>query len=345
MLRDRAIVTLLGICAAILVLGLLYLARTVLAPVTFAIFIIAIVWPFQRALQARLPTIIALLITVVVIFAVVTSLAFLTVWGFSKVAHWFIGNSDRFQALYDQLTVWLETHGIALPSILVGTFNVAWLVRVLQDIASRVQTLISFALLTFIFVVLGLLEVEIICRNLAKLGANGIGQSLLTTGAKIARKFQHYMLVRTVMSVLTGIVIWVFALVAGLELATAWGVIAFVLNYIPFLGPFVATIFPTLFAMAQSYSWELTLFVFLGLNLIQFLIGSCLEPRLAGAALSVSPFMVLLAVFFWAFLWGIPGAFIGVPIVIAALAICDQHASSRWVATLLSGRADSSTPA
>jgi AI-2 transport protein TqsA len=220
MLRDRAIVTLLGICAAILVLGLLYLARTVLAPVTFAVFIIAIVWPFQRALQARIPTIAALLITVVMIFVVVTSLAFLTVWGFSKVAHWFIGNSDRFQALYEQLTMWLETHGIALPSILVGTFNVAWLIRVLQDIASRVQTLISFSLLTFIFVVLGLLEVQIICRNLATLGANGIGQSLLTTGAKIARKFQHYMLVRTVMSVLTGIVIWAFALVAGLELAT-----------------------------------------------------------------------------------------------------------------------------
>jgi AI-2 transport protein TqsA len=55
--------------------------------------------------------------------------------------------------------------------------------------------------------------------------------------------------------------------------------------------------------------------------------------------------MVLFAVFFWAFLWGIPGAFIGVPIVIAALAICDQHASSRWVATLLSGRADPPEPA
>jgi AI-2 transport protein TqsA len=115
-------------------------------------------------------------------------------------------------------------------------------------------------------------------------------------------------------------------------------VIAFVLNYIPFIGPLVATVFPTLFALAQFGSWELAVVVFLGLNLIQFLIGSYLEPRIAGSALSISPFLVLFAVFFWAFLWGMPGAFIGVPIVIAILTLCEQHASTRWIATLLSGR-------
>ena len=140
------------------------------------------------------------------------------------------------------------------------------------------------------------------------------------------------------MSVLTGLVVWAFALLAGLELATAWGVIAFVLNYIPFIGPLVATVFPTLFALVQFGSWQLAAIVFLGLNVIQFLIGSYLEPRIAGAALSVSPFLVLFAVFFWAFLWGLPGAFIGVPIVIAALTLCEQLESTRWIATLLSGR-------
>ena len=90
------------------------------------------------------------------------------------------------------------------------------------------------------------------------------------------------MLVRSMMSVLTGFVIWGFALLAGLELATAWGVIAFVLNYIPFIGPLVATVFPTLFALAQFESWQLALVVFSGLNLIQFLIGSYLEPQNRG---------------------------------------------------------------
>ena len=58
------------------------------------------------------------------------------------------------------------------------------------------------------------------------------------------------------------------------------------------------------------------------------------------ATLSVSPFLILFAVFFWSFLWGIPGAFIGVPIVIAILTICEENDSTKWVATLLSGRDD-----
>ena len=109
------------------------------------------------------------------------------------------------------------------------------------------------------------------------------------------------------MSLLTGIAIWGFLLFAGLELATAWGVIAFALNYIPFVGPFIATVFPSIFAIVQLESWQGALLIFMCLNLIQFLIGSYLEPRIAGAALSMSPFLVLFSVFFWMFVWGIPG--------------------------------------
>ena len=64
-----------------------------------------------------------------------------------------------------------------------------------------------------------------------------------------------------------------------------------------------------------------------------------LEPLLAGATLAISPFLVLFAVFFWTFLWGIPGAFIGVPASIAMLTMCAQYAGSRWLAVLLSDSA------
>ena len=128
-----------------------------------------------------------------------------------------------------------------------------------------------------------------------------------------------------------------FAALIGLPLALEWGIIAFALNYIPFIGPFVATMLPTLFAITQFESWYAVVALFTCLNLIQFLVGSYLEPRFAGRALSISPFLVLFAVIFWTFMWGIAGAFIGVPIVIAALTLCEQHPSSRWIADLLGG--------
>jgi AI-2 transport protein TqsA len=237
-----------------------------------------------------------------------------------------------------QWTDWLEEHGILVTSFLIENFNAGWLIRAVQEIGGRLHGLLTFVVITFVFTALGLLEVDIARKNIESLSNKEAARTILEAGTLIADKFQRYMLVRSAMSVLTGLVVWAFALLAGLELATAWGVIAFVLNYIPFIGPLVATIFPTIFALVQFGSWQLAVIVFLALNLIQFLIGSYLEPRIAGAALSLSPFVVLFAVFFWAFLWGVPGAFIGVPIVIAALTLCEQRESTRWIAALLSGR-------
>jgi AI-2 transport protein TqsA len=145
-------------------------------------------------------------------------------------------------------------------------------------------------------------------------------------------------MVRTIMSLLTGVVVWAFATAMGLELAAEWGAIALVLNYIPFIGPLVATLFPTAFAILQFGEWQVALTVFVVLQVVQSVGGSAIEPWLTGARLSLSPFMVLLAVFLGSLIWGIQGAFIGVPIMIAALCICEEFPASRWVAELLSGR-------
>jgi AI-2 transport protein TqsA len=337
-MTSRAALTMLGLCTAVLVFCGLYFARSILAPVAFSLFVVAIVWPLQRELETRIPRLLALAVALVVTLLVVTVLGYLIVWAFGTVGRWLIENALQFQALYVQWTDWLEEHGILVTSLLVENFNAGWLVRAVQEIGGRLHGLVTFVVITFVFTALGLLEVDIARKNIESLGNKAAARTILQASTQIADKFQRYMLVRSAMSVLTGLVVWAFALLAGLELATAWGVIAFVLNYIPFIGPFIATVFPTLFALAQVGSWQLAVIVFLCLNLIQFVIGSYMEPRIAGAALSVSPFLVLFAVFFWAFLWGLPGAFIGVPIVIAALTLCEQRESTRWIATLLSGR-------
>ena len=333
------------LCTAILVMAALYFARSIFAPIACSLFIIAILWPLQRTLQARMPTLVAVSVTVLATLAVVTVLTSMIVWGFSRAGQWLINNAPRFQPLYAQTESWLEEHGVFVGALLVENFNSSWLIRVLQEITGRIHGLLSFAFITFIFTILGLLEVDVVKKKIAHLGNREVGQTLLQAGAETAAKFQKYILVRSLISVITGVSVWAFTSIAGLELATAWGVIAFAFNYIPVIGPLVATVFPTLFAFIQSESWEMAVTVFVGLNLIQFLLGSYLEPRAAGAALSISPFIVLFTVFFWAFLWGIPGAFIGVPIMIAFLTICEQHQSSRWITTLLSGRDSLSTRA
>lgn len=337
--QDRTTKTLLFFCATLLILGGLYLAQPIIAPVAFSLFVVAIVWPIQQALQSKFPKLLALLATILGVMVVISVLGYLLIWGFSKVIRWLTLNADRLQVQYMQAIDWLDGHGVSISDMVTQSYNgTNWLLPAAKGLGGKGYRLISFVVIAFAFIVLGLLEVDVARKNIERLQNATARQMLLVAGADIAAKLQKYMLVRTVVSILTGVVVWSFALLAGLELATAWGVIAFVLNYIPFIGPLIATVFPTLFALVQFESWQLAIAVFACLNLIQFLIGSYLEPRMAGAALSISPFIVLFAVFFWSFLWGVAGAFIGVPIVIALLAVCDEHESTRWIALLFSGR-------
>jgi predicted PurR-regulated permease PerM len=192
--------------------------------------------------------------------------------------------------------------------------------------------------MSFIFLMLALMEVKDFATRLGSFGAHGRPAPLAAALQEIGVKFRKYMWVRTQMSALTGLLVWGFAAISGLELAPAWGILAFVLNYIPFIGSFIATALPSIFAVAQFETWQESSIVLLGMFAIQFSVGNYLEPLVAGAALSISPLAVVFAVFFFGFLWGIPGAFLGVPILIAILVICSHYPETRWLAELFAGK-------
>jgi AI-2 transport protein TqsA len=321
----------------ILVLALLHFGQAIFVPLAFSLFIVALAWPVQKALQRRIPQLLALLITLSVSIAIIIALSSSAAWGLTKLVQWLFANLDRFQLVHAEWADWMEEHGIAVAGTIADRFDVNWLLGVTQNIVWRLNSLAGFGVLVFILVMLGLLECEDFTRRLRMADAQPYGEMILAANREIGRKMQRFIVVRSLASVLTGLVVWGFAAFAGLELAAAWGAIAFALNYIPFLGPLIATVFPTLFAIAQFASWEMAVIVFICLNLVQFVIGSYFEPLITGASLAISPFAVIFAVFFWSFMWGLAGAFIGVPILIAFITYCAQFPKSRWIAVLLSG--------
>ncbi|MGB9043442.1 MAG: AI-2E family transporter, partial [Pseudolabrys sp.] len=95
MKQDRAVRILLLLCTSVVILAALYFARAIIAPVAFSLFVIAIAWPLQRTLQAKVPKLLALVGTIVITLAVIAVLVFLVVWGFGRVVQWVINNTDR----------------------------------------------------------------------------------------------------------------------------------------------------------------------------------------------------------------------------------------------------------
>lgn len=341
---ERSSRAALILCASILAIAGLYFARAVFAPFAVSLFAIAVVWPVQKRLEASLPPLIALAITLLTTIAALSLFLALSVWAFGQIGRWLVVNAAHLQQLYTNVTQWLEGHGIFVIGLFMDRFDVLWLARPFQELASTVYGLVGFTVLVIIFMMLGLLEVRVFKRKLETTSRNDFGPRMLRAGTIIAEKYRRYAVIRTIASVLTGLMVGLLCWVLGVELALAWGVLAFVLNFIPFIGPFFATILPALFAIAQIQSWEAAASILAGASLIQFLIGSYLEPRLSGTALAISPLLVVLSVFFTALFWGIPGAFMGVPLAIAILTILEQDASTAWISDLLSGEDRQSDP-
>lgn len=331
---DRTLVALVGVGTVTLTVAALGIAQPVFAPLLFALFIIAIVWPLQAWLQRALPRLVALLITMTVAVVVFGAFAHLTTWAFSHVARYAVQEAGQFQALYQQVTVWLEGHGIEVSSLWSEHFNVGWLLAAAQRLTTMVNGMLSFSLVVLVYVIIGLLEVEPMIHRLERMTNRAAAHVMLVGGARVAAKYRRYLAVRTLMSAVTGLLVWGFISLCGVPLAREWGIIAFAFNYIPVIGPLLATVLPTLFAVAQFDTWQSAILVFGALNLIQFMVGSYVEPRVAGNVLAMSPFLVLFAVFFWTWLWGLGGAFIGVPIAIATLTLCQEHPSTRWITEL-----------
>src|SRR5215475_3999221 len=320
--------------ATFLIAVALYLARVVFEPIIFALFAMALVWPFQQALEARLPKAVALGLTILVALLVILALAAAIVWSIDEVVYWTLANLARFQSLYAQWAEWLEGYGIHIAEGL-AQYDSRTFIGLLHAVASRANYFVGFCIVVFLLLTFALTELSSYRARLDALTPI-IRWDTSRTATEIAGKIRRYMLIRTLASVLTGLAVFAFTISIGLDLAVAWGIISFVLNYIPYLGPLIAVALPVLFASVQFESWQTVVLVFGGLYLIQFLIGSYLEPIIAGRALAISPLVMLVAFFFWAFLWGVPGAFIGIPVTIALLAICEQNPSLNWLARLLS---------
>src|SRR6516162_7416164 len=200
----RAMKITVGIIAAVLLAAAAAQASRVFAPLALAIFIIAIVWPLQNRLQAWMPKLIALAITLIVTIAVCLAFASLAAWGFGRVGRSLVMDAPRYQAFYENVVKWLDDHGISVMGVWAEHFNVGWVLRAAQRVAGRINVTLRFWLIALVYLILGLLEVGELRRKVEALNNPELARVLLDGSMATAIKFRKYLMVRTQMSALTG---------------------------------------------------------------------------------------------------------------------------------------------
>lgn len=152
----------------------------------------------------------------------------------------------------------------------------------------------------------------------------------------IMHRVNYYLLVKTIVSAVTGLMVYGVAYLFGVELALALGIITFVLNYIPNIGSIIATVLAALIIHVQAAEPGLTIGFFAAVGTIQFVNGNIIDPVLMGRTLRLSTFGIIVSLAFWGAVWGIPGMFLSVPIMVAVMIVCSHINDLRPIAVLLS---------
>ncbi len=158
-------------------------------------------------------------------------------------------------------------------------------------------------------------------------------ENILTS---ISQSITTYILITTIVSLVTGFLTFAICQYFGLQGSVLWGFIAFVLNFIPTIGTIVAVLIPTVFALIQLTDFASILSLFMALVVVQFVIGNVIYPRLMGNSLNISQFVVILSLVVWGAMWGTIGMFLAIPIMMILLIILSQFESTKSLAILIS---------
>lgn len=155
---------------------------------------------------------------------------------------------------------------------------------------------------------------------------------------------EQYLWVQTVTGLMIAVASWVVMIAVGLDNTLFWAFLIFLTSYIPIIGGAVGTIAPAAFALLQFTTWWQAAVVFVGLQAVQFVVGTFILPKMQGDSLNMDPVVVLLSLAFWGAIWGMPGMFLSTPLTVMAMVILAQFKGSRWIAILLSANGNPHTP-
>ena len=333
-LSGKVTQILMAVIATILVVAALKATQPISMPLAFAFFIAILVHPLQSKLEKRLPRWLSLVLVLLLLCAIAgVAVGALSLSGEiiePKVPEYL----DRLQEMAQTIRDWASDRSIPIPQFASGNSTSNQLTqRAIGGVRSFISVL-SLTVLTISLLVLLLLEVAQYRQKVQKAFSNRTGDRIIRAVGNTSQKLRRYLWVMTLTSILTGVLTIVWCFIVGVDLAFVWGIIAFVLNYIPTLGSIIALIPPTLIAFLFNGVGR-GVATLAGLTVIQLIMGNFVDPKVQGKSLQLSPFVALFSIAFWGWVWGIPGAILGVPMTISIILFCQEFETTKAVAIIL----------
>lgn len=322
---------LMGAASAVIVGAGMVQMRAILAPFLFALLVaIAGARPLRWLQNRRVPGPVAALIVATLFCAILLLLGLLAAQSVDGFTEALPGYRSDLETLFVHVQSRLDPYGLEIPSRLSQVDErvaVGVATSLLQGLARSFSSIATAAVI-LVFLLLEAAEYRVKFRAALN---NHVDVGRME---KVTDDVQRYLFVKTLTSAVTGLLIGFLCAGVGIDFPILWGLVAFVLNYIPVVGSIIAAV-PAMLLGCITLSWLGVLGLGVGYVIVNTGVSNFLEPQLMGRHLGLSPLVVFMSLVFWGWAWGPIGMFLSVPITMMVKILLENSDDLKWVATLM----------
>jgi len=329
-------------CLVIIVVFLFGLLLQVAKPVFFPFFLAVMLYflmspALDFLTRLKIPKTISILLLVLITFFIFYLLGALFYSSGKSFASELPKYGQRLQSIINSIQVKLQAPQIDWETIdLTKQLDLGKLGGFVLSSLGPFFSFIANLFLIFIFLIFILSGRGQVKNKIVKYYPKEKSDKFLTMVENTDSQIQRYLAIKTLVSFFTGLFSGIVLVIWGLDFAIVFAFLTFILNYIPNIGSFIATVFPVAIAIFQYDTIWPAVWICVILITIQQVMGNVIEPRLMGKGLGMSPLVVIFSLFFWGWLWGIPGMILAVPMTAIVKIVCNNIPELGVVAALMS---------
>ena len=342
-LQGRGARFLVLVASLVVVVAGLRAAAPILLPFLVSLFLAVISLPLMLWLQRlRVPTPLAVLCTILADAAVLAVLMLIV----GQAVTEFTSVAPRYQARFQELAAgsleFLARTGIPTDQwVSLDLVNPGAVMDLVGTTLRSITTFLSNSFLVLLTMIFILFEAAGFSAKLV--AAFGDRADDFARLGNVTRQVQRYLAIKTFISLGTGLLVGAWVAIMGLDFPLLWGLVAFVLNFIPNLGSLLAALPPVTLALV-AFGPGRAAVVALGYVAINVVLANFIEPNLMGRRLGLSTLVVFLSLVFWGWVWGPIGMLLSVPLTMVVKIALENTEDLRWMGVML-GANPSATPA
>jgi predicted PurR-regulated permease PerM len=337
-MRDNKVITISLILIVIFICGVvLRLAKSVLFPFFLAVFLSFMMYPILDFFtRRRVPKTVSMILLLLITFFGLYLLSIIFYSAGKSFAAELPRYGDKIVTSIDSLQHRFATPANIQPIDWSENIDLRRIGNLLLSALGPFLSFVSNLFLIFFFLMFILAGRGKTKEKLRKALPPERNERALKVIQNIDSQIQKYLIIKTFVSLITGALVTAVLLGFGVDFAITFGFFTFLLNFIPNIGSVIATLFPVTIALLQFDSIWPAVWIFVLLTLIQQIMGNVVEPRIMGEGLGLSPLVVLFFLFFWGWLWGLPGMILAVPVAAMIKIVCANIPELEPVAVLMS---------